>query len=312
MLSGSQDNTLFSATQSTRPVFYNQGTLLRKINLYLDAVGGSPIDAGGYCHGLSLLWLKRMAKSRDEEFYDLIRMIIDTPVLELMNHYLVINKFIRSIDKKQNPENYPKKPIDKEDASIDKKDKPIDQTDVNLILKIPTQKVLDQTCLSRQLSELFTLSRKEGAMFSISNGKEYLVHGKFGAHTVAIYVRDSMFNLYDANYTSGRPKVFGDADALVKEIRFCLYSKFELRPPPNMPLEIKLLHASDMPYQFSMMESLAVLWRSFSTQLAAVNSYLPTFSVFSSTVQSTEWEMEADRMDIVYAADTTYQYGGRR
>jgi hypothetical protein len=213
-------------------------------------------------------------------------MIIESSLHDLKSYHNEIKKFVKSVDKKQNPLNY--------------YDHTFSYRDINVLLKLNSQEVLDQTCLSKDLSDLFERSRQEGVMFCISNGKEYLCDGEIGKHTIAIYVRNNHFYLYDANYRTGFPVVFSDASELVREMRVCLFSRFQLRPPPYMPLEISLLQASDTLYEASMVETLAELWQSISAQVAAVNPFLPVFSLFSATTQSDEMDLEAGSRDPNY------------
>lgn len=274
---------LFSAEPHTvshsRADCFSQKYLLQKLNQYLKSIGETLLDETGCCHGLSLLWLKRMAKSRENEFYNFIRMIIESPIHDLKSYHNEIKKFVKSVDKRQNPLNY--------------YNHTFTYRDINVLLKLNSQEVLDQTCLSKDLSNIFEQSRQEGVMFCISNGKDYLCDGEIGKHSIAIYVRNNHFYLYDANYKSGLPVVFDDASQLVREMRVCLYSRFNLRPPPYMPLEIRLLHASDTLYEASMMDALVALWQSVSTRVATINSYLPVLSLFSSATQNDEMDLEA-------------------
>lgn len=299
MLRASQDHGFFAMPRTApkrRIARYDQKMFLRKLNQYFVAAGNSPIDESGYCHGLSLLWLKRMTKSREEDFYAFIRMIIDSPIKDLMEHNAAIEKFVKSIDKKQNPRLY--------------SDNVFTYKDVNVLLKIKTQEVLDQTCISKDLAELFELARLDGMMFCLSNRKAYVLEGVARKHTVAVYVRNSMFYLYDANYLHGNATVFSTAIELVREIRVCLYSCHQMRPPSYMPLEIKLLHESNMLQQATMTDLLTSLWQTISSKLTTLNSYMPTFSLFYNSTQRDEMDLEAGNC-VAYTPDQSMQILGR-
>lgn len=214
-----------------KPTSYSQYALLKKINRYFELSRQDKISEEGHCHGLSILWLKRMAQGREQEFYNNVKMIIDSSDQDLLVNGVAIEKFFRSFDKKQNPRHfYPNRK----------------QSQVSDIIKANSQTILDATYLKKRLGRLFNIHQQDGNMFCISNRKSYMVNGKMGRHSVAVYVRDDQFYCYDSNFSTGIAKHFNKPMDVVNEIRSCLFTKFKLRIPPYIPLEIKMIKSNDL------------------------------------------------------------------
>lgn len=84
---------------------YRQGVLIDKINRYLAVMGRKPLlTAGGYCHGLAVLWLQKMAEYREDWFYNVIKKIVDYPEDKLaeLDKDADVLKFISKMEYAQN------------------------------------------------------------------------------------------------------------------------------------------------------------------------------------------------------------------
>lgn len=227
MLRQAQTDTFFVKPK----VIYDQYRLIKKINAYFARYGGVRLDERGHCHGLSLLWLKRMAQGRVDEMYGLIKRIIDDPLDRLIEIDGELRKFVRSFDKKQNPSDY---------------FTGVKQEHVSQILGAVSQNDWDDTYLSRKLYSVISQIPRTNSLLCISNADDYLVDGEKGRHSIAVFVSPTHYYLYDANYLDGRARRFDTPNEIVLELRDRLFSSFKLRPPAMIPLEIKWLQASQL------------------------------------------------------------------
>jgi hypothetical protein len=180
-----------------------------------------------------------MAQIREQEFYQTKRQIIECADEDLNSIKELIVKFFKKINTKQCPENY-------------ESTKNLEQFDVDKLIKAKKQQTLVRIYFNEmQLIEVFQRSRQNGNMFCISHLKSYRIDGEWGRHTIAVYVRGQNYYCYDANYSTGEAKVFSSANALAKEIQNCLFDEFKIRIPFYIPLEIKLVLATDLFYKHS-------------------------------------------------------------
>ena len=116
---------------------YDQDILLRKINQYLKGQGLDLIDEVGYCHGLALVWLQKMAERKEQWFYDTVRAIVNASDDKLKEANLDFEKFIAKIEYAQWPTKHTQAMF-KKDCEI------IHQQDIDKILEATTQINRDQ------------------------------------------------------------------------------------------------------------------------------------------------------------------------
>lgn len=218
----------------------SQTVLIAKINTYFSSIRYPlELNAPGCCHGLTILWLKRMAQGRANDMLEIIERIIYQPADRMHEMDAEIKKFARCIDKKQRPENY------SSNAS---------QEDLDIILKVNEQEILDGTYLSRDLAHFFNQLPTQGSMILITHMNSFFseAKGKHFRHTVGLYIGQGLFNVYDANYRTGHEKCFSNASDAAIEIRSCLFHTCDLRAPAFMPLKIKMVQANQLARKLKM------------------------------------------------------------
>lgn len=219
---------------SQHPVLtnYSQVFLLNKFNTYFKLNNKPIITDPGFCHGMTLYWLKQMAKGEVNHFHKLVEMIIDTPdsKLNLLKHD--IERLFRKIDQMQNPQKYAKK----------YKNKNISYNNVDeLLQKSEKQLSLDNIYTIPSLCVILNKHMQVGNIFCVTNGFEIICDGKPTKHTIGIYVASDGIHLFDANYTSGRATCFMTVGEVVAEILKRLGTEFSILIPPLFPLEMKLV-----------------------------------------------------------------------
>lgn len=214
-----------------RPLNYSQHALLTKINTYLKMSNQPLFAEPGFCHGMTLLWLKWMAKNKELDLYHLIKKIVNTPDEHLLSIAMSIELLYRKINQKQNPKHYPKKYPQKN----------LSYYDVAKILGINKQHIFDCLYTKKQLSDFIQSHTKDGNIFCVTSGFSYLIDGKYTKHTIGMYVRGNQIHIFDPNYTSGQSKLLFDSQEAASEMLDRLYTVFNLQIPAQCPLEIKLL-----------------------------------------------------------------------
>jgi hypothetical protein len=219
---------------------YSQGYLIDRINLFLRQQKRRQMDDSGHCHGLAILWLKRIAEGREEEFYQMIKEIIDCPETELHKIAGSIDKMRRSMDKKQ----YPRRHYYRYSYFH------MDYPNIDLLLKAQKQTVFDGAYTITNLENLFNESINNEDMICISTDNK----GKNAEnHTIGVFKRNETFYLYDSNFLSGRAYVYRTADSLVSEILSCLYTSLCDEIPEILNLQIKCTRYPEKPLMQSVM-----------------------------------------------------------
>jgi hypothetical protein len=207
-------NKLNSAQSVTQ--LYNQSEIQKKIQLYLEATGqrltGKLPD--GYCHGLALLWVIKMAERQEKWFYHLIKEICEFSLATLKNiisttppKKLFISefeKFINHIDWAHRPENYVHSQCT--------------QTDIDKILDLPARsydlKMFNQfEHMRAHLKKVFLSST-----FAIVSGQGARYGKMIAGHSIGCYFRDNKYWVYHGYYDKGQAKPFHTIDAMAQEI----------------------------------------------------------------------------------------------
>lgn len=194
-----------------RIIEYNQDALINKINVYLKINDRMLILNKGYCNGLTMLWLYKMAEHQEDWFYNLTKKIINYSGEDLSDIEMDIEKLINNIEWCQNPDLYTKNENNISQYTQYNCDKLLET--VNLYRN---KNVCDYSI--QQLRDVFNKNVKEDVMIAVAS-KE---------HIIGIVQRDNYYYIYDANYITGRAKRFAlnQFNALFEEIRDCLYSDF--------------------------------------------------------------------------------------
>lgn len=217
---------------ATQTPNYSQAALIQKINAYRLQTQQALYTEPGFCHGLTLLWLKRKAKGQEKKLFDLIKKIINTPDNQLMNIAEEIETLFTKINQKQNPRCYPKK--------YPCKDITYRQIDI-ILQKTEKQTIFDASYTKKTLVELIEKNTKKGNMFCVTTGFEILSEGIPGKHTIGMFVDERGVTIFDPNYSQGEEKSFVKADAAANEIFDRLCRPFNLEVPDQCALEIKML-----------------------------------------------------------------------
>ena len=90
------------------------------------------IDETGYCHGLALAWLKKMAERKEQWFYDIQRAMINATDEKLKEFNSDFEKFIAKIEYPQYSAKHTKQLFD---LSIET----VTQNDIDIILEARAQ-----------------------------------------------------------------------------------------------------------------------------------------------------------------------------
>lgn len=188
---------------------YNQAELLRQINQYLSALGRSPLlSPKGYCHGMAVVWLQKMAEYREDWFYAVIKKIIDQPQDKLaeLDHDVDVLKFISQIEFAQNVNIISTRRIR--------------QIDVDKVLETPHEYYKVDYFSVKSLAKFIEQHAAERAAFVLG--------APDSLHDVAIYCRDNQYHVFDANFDSGEAKSYDLAHEATYEMSNCLFRDFGL------------------------------------------------------------------------------------
>jgi len=214
----------------------NQNRLVEKINLYLKSKGRKNKDGSdyqipeGYCHGLTLVWLQKMAEGKVQWFYDVNRKIIQCDDDKLEDMELDIEKFLSMIEWAQKSYLYTNNTIS--------------YNNVDLILETEPQQSFDKSYTTDQLKDMLTYKRGKGHMICISN-----CEANKKIHSVGIFTDGNHYHFYDPNYHSGQAMCFRSSRELTTEVMQRLYTNLNRAIPPIAQLEIKLVSHPDITYK---------------------------------------------------------------
>lgn len=194
---------------------YNQSILIAKINAYLRLKKRPLILDQGYCHGLTLLWLYKMAEKKEKWYYDLVKRIVDTPNDKLEDIEIDIEKFIAHIEWLQKPEKYIPS---------------IRQMDIDKTAEVPKEIPVSSVLESSQLDALLDLVIQPEKMVCISGPD----------HSIGVYRYGSNYHIYNPNYDTGVAKIVVSIGALRQELIKCLFTDFKYSGV-KLPVTINVL-----------------------------------------------------------------------
>lgn len=210
---------------------FRQCYLIEKINQYLGLFKRDLLDADGHCHGLTLLWMQKMAERREQWFYDMVQRIVTATdeQLYLFDDDVDVQKFIAKIEFAQYPLKYTEKLAEPEVTSY---------YNVNKILELSGQIVKDGHYTQKTLRVLCRKIAQYGNAAVLWGGSDRVDPND---HTIGIFYRNRIFYLYNANNQSGKAEAFGRAGDLVSRIVWHLYTDFGKATPDRFLLSISLL-----------------------------------------------------------------------
>lgn len=199
---------------------YNQTNILDKINLYLKIIKSPLFLERGYCHGLTLLWLYKMSKNTEKWFYDMVKLIVDTPKEKFGDIEIEIEKFISHIEWLQKPEKYVPS---------------IRQMDIDQTIEVPKELPLSSIFIPSQLDSVLELVIQPNKMVCISGPD----------HSIGIMRRGNTYHIYNPNYATGVAKILDSTKALRYELIQCLFADFE-HPTKKLAVTINVLGEGEM------------------------------------------------------------------
>lgn len=202
---------------------YSQPILLRKLNLYFKKVGRPLIDEAGYCHGMAIEWLQKMAIGEECELYAVIKKIIncDDDKLEELNTDGAVQEYIKHIEFGQ----YPEKHL----ANENNQEQTIRFLDVDKIMGLSGQLIRKNYYSIPVFATLLDTHRNKS--FIIINAHRHV-------HSIAIFIRNNDIYVYNANYIAGVAKCYQESADAAKEMARCLYQALGINAPQWMYLNI--------------------------------------------------------------------------
>lgn len=196
-----------------------QELILSKLNYYIKHKKRKHIlEPGGYCHGLTLLWLYKMSEGKEKWFYDITNKIIRCKLKNLDQIEIDIEKFLAHIEWLQNPNKYVKN---------------IQQLDIDK---------LTDTYRDYSISYSFTAETlKSNLNKLISSNRMTCISGP--NHTIGVFRRNNKFYIYDPNSITGLPQSTNKLNELQSEIISALFKKTKLQHK-DIPLHINVVSRS--------------------------------------------------------------------
>jgi hypothetical protein len=210
---------------------FSQMPLLHRLQEYLAQDNKSLLDLlpspipwrcdplRGYCHGITLTWLRKMREHKANWFYSVKEAIVTKSLSELNKMEEDVLKFLALIQYAQYSRAY-------EDG--------VSFSDIDLVLDAPMVGIREGNATEAELIQFLEKYNEDKNMIVISSRSAQY------SHTVGIFAAAGVFCYFDANFESGRPKYFADVELLVKEIQHSLYTNFKLPVPEKMDLYLNV------------------------------------------------------------------------
>lgn len=202
----------------------HQDLLIAKMNTYLRSQVRRPLQTAN-CHGLALLWLKRMAARREKEFYAVVNRIIACPEDKLQSVAAEIEKLRKSINKKQNPQQYQRY-----------RSRNIRSGDIGELLGLKWHYILDGVYTRNTLESMLGRLSQNEDLFCVTS--DYAVRDKDGDHTIGIFRRGDLYYRYDSNSLTVEAQCFDSPAVTAQAILDSLYTTFNMQIPDTFRLEI--------------------------------------------------------------------------
>lgn len=192
----------------------HQAVLIKKINAYLKYINRDLELEGGYCHGLTLLWLYKMSEGKEQWFYETIEKIVLCNAGDYDTIEMDMEKFIAHIEWLQNPTTYVKG---------------LQQLDIDFTVEVPVDFSLTYQFERRKMNEVLDKIIPENKMICMSTQE----------HSIGVFKRGEIYYLYDSNYPWNGALIIKDIRTLKSEIidrMFILFGK----PIDKMGLRINV------------------------------------------------------------------------
>lgn len=183
---------------------YHQDAVIDQLNRFLTYRQSTQQLKKGYCHGLTLLWLDKISRGKEQCFYDTVKLIVECKDDDdFAKHEKKILAFIKRIEWLQNSKKYTHE---------------MTQLDIDKLLGLPDKFSLSYLFNAWQLK--FTLD------FKIKNNKMICLSGR--KHSLGIYKKDGCYYLYDSNHDDGVAQSYQNIDALQEAIIASLFTHKEI------------------------------------------------------------------------------------
>jgi hypothetical protein len=202
----SNDTPTASANSAPIEHNYSQTVLLKKIEAL---IGASFLDEG-YCHGMTVLWLTMMSLNLEPLFYAMIKDIADCPDDQIHLVSEQILQLLEWIDLAHNSNQYS-----------------------NDVTYRDIGKIIDNTANANFKHDVNLVSASEMVLRLATADRLVSVTGRTSAysrgHTVGLFFRPAAdqtggtYSVFDANYTTGKPKEFKYANDAACEINQCIF-----------------------------------------------------------------------------------------
>ena len=187
----------------------------------------------GYCHGITLTWLRKMREHKANWFYFVKEAIVSKSVAELKEMEADVLKFLSLIQYAQ---------------FVDQYDFSLSYTNIDAILDAQMVASCKVKISKDDLIRFLEWHKQNENMIVISTTEG------LDKHTIGIFVIGSVFCYFDANFTSGRPRYFCNAEGLlIDQIHHSFYTIFELPVPTTMNLYLGV--ANEPEYQSRLVDA---------------------------------------------------------
>ncbi|WP_347251752.1 hypothetical protein [Legionella sp.] len=206
------------------PLNVSQSVFMQQYNWHRERVQLSQVKEGGWCHGLTLTWLKYAARNQQKEFFNLYNEVVRGLETTAMNSEK-IEEFYTEIDKAQHPwEYYPN----------------TNQESIDVILGVPTIITWfdpeGEGFTARKWQNILTKIMAEYEMIRIS------AYNKGKSHTIGMFRDKEGTYLFDCNGKSKIVTLFKQFSSLqaINWIKSNLYTQLGLQIDQSTPMKLTI------------------------------------------------------------------------
>lgn len=188
--------------------------LIDQLNQYLHGKQRDFLLKGGYCHGLTLLWLHVVSQKNESWFYQTVESVLSckSDFSKIEND---VEKFIAYIEWLQHSSQY---------------EYSVNQLDVSELTGLNLDGSLSFLMRPEDIDLLIKCAVQENKYICLSSHD----------HSVGVVWRDGVVYLFDVNFSDLKPKAFRDNDDLKFALVKSLYRRDYL-PDVRLPLHVNVL-----------------------------------------------------------------------
>lgn len=189
--------------------------LIDKLNLYLKIQQRDVVLQGGYCHGLTLLWLNLMSRQEEAWLYELAERIVTTDVERIRSVDNDIEILISYLEWLQHSSHY---------------EYQVNQSDISELTNLNVVGALSFLLTHNELEKLIKRALEEHAFIRVSSHD----------HTVGVAIRNDKLYLFDAEFNNLQPKVFTSVKLLKSALIKSLFRRSYI-PAVRLPIHLTAL-----------------------------------------------------------------------